>query len=198
MVEIGRSSVALGTLLFTQWVVGTREEAGGQRVDRWHAFSPTSHPLARLHADTSSRSRSAESKKGIQMEAVVVAIHRRGRVRVGVKVGDTIRKESIPFVGRSGDEAVLLGWVRGVEIAREMGAQHVTFIVNRKVLEGHLRLGWQVRSLDLLRVWREFSQITEGLQTAFKYRTRERNAAIQRATPTPYSRYENRSDTCST
>lgn len=110
-------------------------------------------------------------QRGIQMEALVVAIHRRGRVRVGVKSGTLIRRESIPFAGRSGDAAVLLGWIRGVEIAQEMGAQHVTFIVNRKVLEGHLRFGWQVRSLALLSAWKVFSDRVEVENSSFEYRT---------------------------
>lgn len=135
-----------------------------------------------------------ESEKGNRKNAVVVAIHRRGRVRVGVKVGDVIRKESIAFAGHSGDQAVLLGWIRGVEIADEAGAKHLTFVVNRRVLEGQLRLGWQVRSLDLLRSWKEFSQETDGFQRTFKYRTMQRKPT----TPTPCSETENRSDTCST
>lgn len=103
------------------------------------------------------------------MKAVVVAIHRRGKVRVGVKVGDVVRKESIPFAGRSGDEAVLLGWIRGVEIAREMGADDLIIAVNRQVLEGHLRLGWQVRSLDLLKAWRRLATATDKVVVDFAY-----------------------------
>lgn len=107
------------------------------------------------------------------MYAVVAAIHRprRQETEVGVKIRDLVLKEHLQFSGHSGDEAVLLGWIRGVQVAQEMGADEVIVAVNRQVLEGHLRLGWKVRSLAMLAAWKTFAMEVQGLKHSFTYKT---------------------------
>jgi hypothetical protein len=105
----------------------------------------------------------------MRMKAVVGVIHRRGRTCVGVRVGTTVYKEWIPFEGVAADEAVLRGWIRGMESARQSGAASVTIVVNRALLGGQLRLGWKVRSLSLLKAWREFSHAAADLPVNFRY-----------------------------
>lgn len=112
-----------------------------------------------------------------RMKAIIGAIHRSGVTRLGVHVGMTAYRESILSSGTSVDEAVLRGWTRGIEVAREMGAAEVGIVVNRPVLEGHLCLGWQVRSLGLLKAWREFACSTEDLPLTFVY-GRKRVASV--------------------
>src|SRR5688572_29223764 len=78
-----------------------------------------------------------------RMKAIIGAIHRGGVTRLGVRIGTTVQKEWIPSAGVAADEAVLRGWIRGLQLARDLGATEVGIVVNRPILEGHLRLGWK-------------------------------------------------------
>lgn len=107
------------------------------------------------------------------MKAIIGAIHRRSVTRIGVRIGTMAHQESIPCSGSSADEAVVRGWIRGLQIVREQGASEAVIVVNRRVLEGHLHLGWEVRSLSLLEAWRQFAQSTKDISLTFTYRTRQ-------------------------
>lgn len=104
------------------------------------------------------------------MRVTIAAIQRRSRTVVGIRLGDRLERFNLDAADTwCPDEAIVRGWTKAVEKAREWGATAFTIVVNRPLLAGYLRSGWRIRSLAMLSAMRAFASATAGVELEFRY-----------------------------
>lgn len=101
----------------------------------------------------------------------IAATHHRGATWLGTRVGNSTQKSKVE-VGPvcCPEEAILRAWTYAATTLCAPRAE-IRIVVNRRLLEGYLRLGWSPRSLPILRALRNFARTVHGTSIEFIYRS---------------------------